>query len=238
MAIVKGKREPGKLRAHFAKLREDLKPMTFAEKADHIWTYYKYYALGIFCVVIILGGILYGIVAPQPELHIGGVQCNMEMSLEGYDYLNKDFQSLLGKTKGKTELRTFWFYGEATVDALTDTYKAHSSVTAYVESKKLDYMLVDMYSFKYFAGDRIFLDLRELLSEEELQRLDAEGMLLYEEAEGSEEKVPRAINIVNMPLIQDHLETAECYLVFIRNSPRLDNCLKLWEHIKAYKGDE
>ena len=238
MAIVKGTKEKGALGRHFSKLREDLKPMTFKEKLDHIWTYYKYYGLGLFCVLAILVGLLWGFIAPQPELHIGGVQCNMEVSTAGYDYLNKEFQASLGKTKGKTELRTFWFYGEATVDALTDTYKAHSSVTAYVESKKLDYMLVDMYSFKYFAGDRIFLDLRELLSAEELQRLDAEGMILYEEAEGSDEKVPRAINIINMPFAQESLETEECYLVFIRNTPRKENCLKLWQHIKNYKGEK
>ncbi len=236
MGIVKGTKEKGGLRQHFAKLREDLKPMTFMEKVDHIWTYYKYYALGIFCALCVVGGIVYGLVAPQPELHIGGVQCNMELSTAGYDYLNKEFQASLGETKGKTDLRTFWFYGEATVDALTDTYKAHSSVTAYVEAKKLDYMLVDMYSFKYFAGDRILLDLRELLGEEELAQLDAQGLILYEQAEGSEEKVPRAINIVDMPFIQDNMETQECYLVFIRNTPRKENCLKLWQHIKNYKG--
>ena len=238
MGIVKGTKEKGALRRHFEKLREDLKPMTFKEKADHIWTYYKYYALGVFCVLIILGGLIWGFVAPQPTLHIGGVQCNMEISTAGYDYLNKEFQAVLGEKKGKTELRTFWFYGEATVDSLTDTYKAHSSVTAYVEAKKLDYMLADMYSFKYFAGDRILLDLRELLSAEELAALDAQGKILYEQTEGSEEKVPRAINIVDYPLVAEHIQTEEGYLVFIRNTPRKENCLKLWEHIKAYKGEE
>ncbi len=236
MGVVKGKKEKGKLRQHFAKLREDLKPMTFPEKVDHIWTYYKYYALGVFCALCVVGGLVWGFVAPQPVLHIGGVQCNMELSTKGYDYLNKEFQATLGVKKGKTELRTFWFYGEATVDALTDTYKAHSSVTAYVEAKKLDYMLVDLYSFRYFAGDRILLDLRELLSAQELAELDAQGLILYEEAEGSDEKVPRAINIIDYPLIAENMETEECYLVFIRNTPRKENCLKLWEHIKNYKG--
>lgn len=238
MGIVKGTKEKGKLREHFEKLKQDLKPMTFQEKLDHIWTYYKYYGLGVFCVLVIVGGLLWGFVAPQPTLHIGGVQCNMEISTAGYDYLNKEFQALLGEKKGKTELRTFWFYGEATVDALTDTYKAHSSVTAYVEAKKLDYMFVDMYSFRYFAGDRLFIDLRELLSAQELAELDAKGLILYEEAEGSDEKVPRAINIMDYPLIAENIKTEECYLVFIRNTPRKENCIKLWEHIKAYKGEE
>lgn len=237
MGIVKGTKEQGALRRHFEKLKQDLKPMTFKEKLDHIWTYYKYYALGIFCVLIILGGLVWGFVAPQPILHMGGVQCNMEISTAGYDYLNKEFQAVLGEKKGKTELRSFTFYGEATVDALTDTYKAHSSVTAYVEAKKLDYMFVDMYSFRYFAGDRILLDLRELLSAQELAELDAKGMILYEQAEGSDEKVPRAINVIDMPLIKDHMQTKECYLVFIRNTPRKENCVKLWEHIKNYKGE-
>ena len=59
MGIVKGTREKGKLREHFEKLKQDLKPMTFTEKLDHIWTYYKYYGLGIFCVLIIVGGLIW-----------------------------------------------------------------------------------------------------------------------------------------------------------------------------------
>ena len=238
MAIVKGKKEKGSLRRHFEKLKEDLSTMTFKEKVDHIWTYYNSYMLTALCVLMVVGGLMYGLLAPKPTIHIGGVQCNMELSLEGYDYLTSDFQqNVLGEKKGKSNLNTFWFYGEYTVDALTDTYKAQNSVTAYIENQQLDYMLVDLYSFKYFAGDRIFLDLRELFSAEELAQLDAQGMILYEEVEGSEEKVPRGINIVDTPFIQENSDAAECYLLFIRNTPRKENCLKLWEHIKNYKGE-
>ena len=86
-----------------------------------------------------------------------------------------------------------------------------------------------------FYGEKF---LRELLSAQELTELDAKGLILYEEAEGSDEKVPRAINIMDYPLIAENIKTEECYLVFIRNTPRKENCIKLWEHIKAYKGEE
>lgn len=234
---VKAKNERN-LKQHFINLRENLKEMTFKEKVDHIWTYYKWHFLVIVCVGAILIGLLYGIFAPRPKLHIGGVQCNMELSTEGFDYLNKVFQQdVLGEKKGKTELRTFWFYGEYTVDAMTDTYKAHSSVTAYVENKQLDYMLTDMYSFKYFAGDRLLLDLRKVLSDEELAELDAQGLILYEDALDGGEPVPRAINIVDTPFIKENSDATECYLVFIRNTPRIENCKKLWQHIKNYGGE-
>ena len=227
------------LKQHFINLRENLKKMTFKEKADHIWTYYKWHFLTAVCVFAIVGGLLYGIFAPKPVIHIGGVQCNIKLSTEGYDYLNKVFQQeVLEEKNGKTELNTFYFYGEYTVDAMNDTYKAHSSVTAYVENEQLDYMLTDLYSFKYFAGDRIFLDLRQVLTATELAQLDAEGLILYDQPEGTTELIPYAIDIANTPFIKENSDAAECYLVFIRNTPRLENCRKLWQHIKNYKGEE
>ena len=238
MAIVKDKEKPT-LKQRFSKLRADLKGMTWKEKAEHIWEYYRYMLLAALCVLMIVGGLLWGMIVPQPELHIGGAQCNMELTIEGYDYLTGDFQrDVLGKEDGQSTLSTFWFYGEYTVDTVEDNYGAHNSVTAYVETQKLDYMLVDLFSFRYFAGDRLFMDLRQILTEEELAELDAQDLLLYEEDVTTGQKTPTAINIVNTALIQQQSEATECYLVFIRNTPRKETCIKLWQHIKNYKGEE
>lgn len=236
MGIVKKKKSKLDLKGHFSKLREDLAPMTFKEKMDHIWTYYKEYMLVVFCVLLIVGGTLVAFLMPKPEILLAGVQCNMKLTTEGYDYLTKDYRAnVLDGAEGSVYLHTHDFYGEGTVDAVEHTSKAYYSVAGYVEAKELDYMLLDLYSFRYFGSDRIYMDLRELLSEEELADLDARGMVLYEEAEGSDETVPRAINIADTAFCQEHLNTEECYLVFIRNTPRFENCEKLWEYIKNYE---
>lgn len=238
MAIVKDK-EKRTIKQRFAKLRADMKDMTWKEKAGHIWEYYRYTMLVVLCVLMIVGGLLYGMIASQPELHIGGVQCNMELTIEGYDYLTKDFQQkVLGKEEGQSTLNTFWFYGTPTEESITDNYRAHSSVNAYVETKALDYMLVDMFSFAHFAGDRLFMDLREILTEEELMLLDDQDLLLYDEDVTTGKKTPTAINIVDSAFIQENSEAVECYLVFIRNTPRKETCKKFWNHIKTYGGEE
>lgn len=236
MGIVKSKEKNWDLKGHFKKLKEDLKPMTFKEKADHIWTYYKEYMLVAFCVLFIIIGAMVAFFTPRQETIIAGVQCNMKLSNEGYDYLTEDFQSTLPAVKnGKTVLHTLQFYGEGTVEAVEQTTQAYYSVTAYVEAKELDYMLLDLYSFRYFGSDRIYMDLRDILTGEEIDALAAQGLILYEESDEEVVPIPRAIDISKTEFCQKELGVAECYLVFIRNTPRLDTCKKLWEHIKNYK---
>lgn len=235
MGIVKGKSNFD-LKGHFAKLKEDLKPMTFKEKLDHIWTYYKYHMLVAFCVLFIVGGALYSFLMPRENILIAGVQCNVRMTDQGYDYLTKDFQkNVLGGAEGKTPLHSLEFYGEGTVEAVEQTTKAYYSVTAYVEAKQLDYMLLDMYSFRYFGSDRLYMDLRDILSREELDALVEQDLILFEESEETGEVTPRAINIAHLPFCQEELNTQECYLVFVRNTPRLETCQRLWEYIKNYQ---
>lgn len=236
MAIVKNKSKKWDIKGHFNKLKADLAPMTFKEKVDHIWTYYKEYMLVAFCVLLLVGGTLTAVLTAKPTILLAGAQCNMKLTTEGYDYLTKDYRAdVLDGAEGSMFLHSFQFYGEGTVEAVEHTSQAYYSVTAYVETGELDYMLLDLYSFRYFGSDRIYMDLRELLSAEELADLDARGLVLYEEAEDNDETVPRAINITDTAFCQDHLNTEECYLVFIRNTPRSENCKKLWEHIKNYE---
>lgn len=236
MGVVKNKEFKMDLKGHFAKLKKDLEPMTFKEKADHIWTYYKEYMLVAFCVLFIVVGGLVTALSPRDTILVAGVQCNVQLTTEGYDYLTKDYQAeVLDGAQGKTYLHSFQFYGEGTVEAVEQTTQAYYGVTAYVEAKELDYMLLDLYSFRYFGSDRIYMDLRDVLSAEELAALDEQGLVLYEESEESTEVTPRAINIANTAFYQEHLNTEECYLVFIRNSPRVENCKKLWQHIQDYE---
>lgn len=235
MGMVKGKKETN-LKEHFAKLKKDMETMTFKEKLDHIWTYYKYHMLVIFCVTFIVGGSLYSFFMPREIIAVAGVQCNVKMTTEGYDYLTKDFhKEILNNAEGNAKLHSFEFYGEGTVDAVEHTTQAYYSVTAYVENKELDYMLMDLYSLRYFGSDRLYMDLRDILSAEELAELDEQGVILYEESEEDGQVVPRAINIAGMEFCKKELNTEECYLAFVRNTPRKETCKQLWDYIKNYK---
>ena len=62
-------------------------------------------------------------------------------------------------------------------------------------------------------------------------------MAVYEESEETGTVIPRAIDITNMPFCKEELELKSnvCYLIFVRNTPRKDNCLLMWQHIKNYK---
>lgn len=231
-----------KLRDHFRKLREDLKPMTTWEKVDHIWTYYKEMMFVAFMVIMIFVAIIMSVNNLGYTLYASGVMSNTSLSIEGHDYLTDVFyEDVLGNPKkGRIQLTTSTLYVEYSdlEKAANETYQAYMGVLATIESKNLDYMLLDSRSFKFYVDEDIYMDLRELLPAEELQQLQEQGMLIspYAEGESAETAVPRGIDITSMDFAKDCAESDEqIILVFIRNTPRTDTCLKIWEHIKAWK---
>ena len=78
------------------KLIDDMRPMTLAQKADHLWTYYKEYLLVLALAVIFLGAGFTMIKAQTQETLVSGMMVNISISQEGYDYLSVDYLEKLG----------------------------------------------------------------------------------------------------------------------------------------------
>ena len=226
-----------KLRAHFRQLAVNLKPMTFGEKVDHIWSYYKEYMFVAFILILILIAIIFAIGNIGLQYYNCGIMSNVELNMEGHTYLTDVFyEDVLGNPKGKTYLTvTNLSKEEYTVDDTNEIYQNYMSVLAKVEAKNLDYMLVDEYSFQYYVEDRIYMDLSQLLPPQELEELKSKNMLVYVREESEATGTPMGIEISSLPFGRDCLDTeGKVYLVFIRNSTEPENCLKLWEHIKEW----
>lgn len=228
------------LKNHFAKLRQDLKTMSFREKLDHIWTYYKEYMFVAVMLCLILAMVVASIANRDIQYYSCGVMSNVELSIEGHSYLTDVFyEQVLGNPKGKTYLSTSTLpQEEYTIGDTDESYQAYMRVIAQVEGKDLDYMLMDEYSFGFYVGDRIYMDLSQLLDPEELARLYEQDMIVHVREENEETGTPMGIDISGLPFGQDCLTTqGKTYLVFIRNTEQPENCLKLWEHMKNWKAE-
>lgn len=168
------------LKAHFKKTAKDMKGMTFAEKADHLWTYYKEYAFVVIMVLIIVGGVIISLLTPVPTLVSSGTLVNVSLTMEGHDHLTDVFyKEVLGSPDGKTALTTANYSTLGTVDAVDASYQSFMGVAAKVEAKELDYLLMDQVGLNYYGSQDMLMDLRKILPEEELRQLDAEGYLGY-----------------------------------------------------------
>lgn len=228
------------LRKHFAKEKVHMKDMTFKEKMDHIWSYYKEYMFVALMIVLIIVMVVASFLNSDTKYYTCGIMSNVELSVEGHDYLTDVFfHEVLGHPKGEiflasSELPVY----EMTVTDTTDRYNAYMTVSSQIESKTLDYMLMDEFSFSFYTEDQIYLNLNEVLSPEDLQWLYEEKRIIQTRSDMESQGTPHGIDISGLPFGQDCLlSDGPCYLVFIRNSDQKGNCLKLWEHIKNWKSE-
>ena len=163
--------------------------------------------------------------------------CNVEVSLEGHDYLTDDFYvNRLGNPEGKTYLTaTTLSTEEYTMEDTENRYKSYMAILGQVETKELDYMLMDEYSFGFYADDRIYMDLTQLLSQEQMDALYEKNMVVMLREE-TEDAAPMAIDLTNTEFAAECVLTeGKTYLVFIRNTQNPQHCIMLLEHILQWQ---
>ena len=103
----------------------------------------------------------------------------------------------------------------------------------------LDYMLMDQYTMEYYQGYDVYMDLRDVFSEEELHALLKEDRVAYMNAaeEGAEpELIPIAVRITGMPFAKDNINNeGEVFFAVSGSSPRPEMCRNVWDRIMAWE---
>lgn len=211
----------------FRKLRHDLKGMTFKEKADHLWTYYRWVIIVVvmFCLLISLLTSTY--INANTHTLLAGLYINVNPDDTAKQYLQTDFQSKY-TTGAKWEdlvLKEVLLEDKNTTNDLEGYTYTITSIHALFAAKSIDYMLADQVGLESVwptnQADEAFVDLREFFTEEELKELTDAGKVLYKG--GLEKGVPLAVEVSHLPLIQEHFGTDELvFFTIITNSPRKD----------------
>lgn len=228
------------LKKHFSEEKARLKDMTWREKLDHIWSYYKEYMFIALMLVIIAAVAISAVMNSDLEYYACGVMSNVELTREGHAYLTDQFHDqYLSHLNGKTYLSRSELKGANTVSDTDDSYSATMGVLAQIEGKDLDYMLMDPYSFEHYVDERIYADLTQLLPPEDLQHLYDQGLIVQMRSDEETVGTPVGIDISQLPFGQDCLLTeGTVYLVFIRNADHPEHSRQLWEHIKNWAQEE
>jgi len=219
----------------FKSLKKNLEGMTFGEKVDHIWTYYK----EVFFVLLLGGIILYifawTIFAPKKEVVFGGALCNVSMKQDFYNYLSESYGNRLGLTGHQVvDIASLVFKAPTLATEVDSSYRQSMSMISMVEAKTVDFMLLDQYAMEFYISHELYLDLREIFTAAELESWG--DKVIKAQPEGGE-AYPIAIDITELPFIQEASGT-QVYIAFAVNTERPDLCRDFWEYILAWKPSE
>lgn len=227
-----------KLKQSFTKFIATLKPMTFRQRIDYIFTYYKEHMLLALIALIILVGVVVSLFNAQIEIIFSGTIANLDLTKDGAAYLREDLFDYFGGKPGQEVRLSASYFDElfSSVDSFDYNYNAAMGVVAMVGAQSLDYMIMDEVALKFFLSQDIFMDLREFFTEEELAELESR-LVYFELDDGS--RYPVAVHIEDTAYAKDCIDVKDAvFFAFIANAPHMDACHEFWDYLNAWESAE
>lgn len=221
-----------------ARLKRDLKGMTFTEKVSHLWTYYRWIIIVVIMSMLLISILTTTYINANTKLLLGGVGLNVDIDDTARAYMTDEFEAKHG-----TGLK--WEDAEYAELILrsgpnSESYEERQynivNIHSLIAAKNLDYVVGDLEgilcvwtqeeeSFPFLRMDQIF-------TAQELEVLGDQQRLLIDEASGA----AVGIDITDLPLVQKHFGTQEkVYFCIIKNSPRLELVRAFYDHLTAWK---
>ena len=218
------------------KLAADMKPMTFSQKVDHLWTYYKEWLFVAFLLIASVCALITSIRNTSKEVILNGMLVNISISQQGVDYLGIDYLESQGgdPDKQKVELDYTNFESLADPTNAEDNYSKSMLLIARVTGGMLDYAILDKLGLEFYLTQDVFRDLREFFTPEELEEL--EPYLIYAQVEGESDRWPMAVDITHLPFAQDTMDTEEVVYFTLSGNVRDEAaCRSIWEYINNWE---
>lgn len=206
----------------FEKFKQTMATLSWPEKIDYLWTYYKWVlavAVLVITVICIIVSCIYHI---QLDTLFGGTCVNVNLTDEGEAYLSEDWFALLGGKEGKEEVNLFSTILEdpnSTTNTETNAAAA-MSVIVLIGTQDLDYIIMDQIGADYFVDRGIFPSLEQVLSEELLAQVE-DWLIYYTDEEGN--TYPAAIDISETGFVKNcTVHNGPVYIGFPGNTDRLE----------------
>ena len=220
-----------KLKEYFAQLKIDLKPMTFTEKVDHIWSYNKELILITAGMLVLVIGLLVAFIQ-KPDVVFCGYLINAEVNDEGRAYLSSGYGNVIGVTgKQEAQLLTGFFNTNIT-SAGEANESTWAQMSALCQERELDYVMADEATIKALTLTEMTMDLSTFFTEEEFAAL--QDKILYVELEDGT-KIPCAVKINDTKFYKDCISYyKDLYICFICNTRNVDRCHEFWEYLNNW----
>lgn len=150
-------------------MKEVLADLTFKQKAQYIWQFYKLYILAALFPIIVVAGAFLWSALDQTEMLYNGIAVSVNLTDVGEDLVSNELFDMMGGTNHKKQYVNFKEMDIFTKDSVMETDSASSNVmtiAAWMSVGDVDYLLLCEDSFEFYKGD-IFWDLEEMLTQEQ-----------------------------------------------------------------------
>jgi len=223
-----------KLLESFKAFLATLKPMTWRQRIDHVWTYYKDVVF-VAAVLLMIPIVLLVSSANKKETLFGGMVVNLDMRQVGVTYLTDDlFVKLEGDPKKQfVDLRANTFEEHSTeIDA---NYNAAMSTLSYIEAGILDYLIADEFAMEWYIVQEIYMDLSLVFNPEELEKFGEK--VIYIQPEDSQIRTPIAVDISDTVFAKDCLNAGAepVYFSFVGPNEEAQEYRAFWEYLMAWE---
>lgn len=218
-----------------AMLKEILAPMTWKERLEYLWEYYKLVA--IFAVVVIAFVISIISTCLQPDVIYEGVGVNLDLPNYDTTYVVEDWLTVMGvDPKKETAKYSSIFVGDLDEEIVdTELAVGAQKVMLMVIAESLDYVLMDDQAVEFYLEKEIFGSLETMLSQEQLEQY-AEKMI-YAKVENQE--IPVVLDISDTALAKAcGVYGKGLYIAFPGNTGRTEWNDDFLEHLLKWEAAE
>lgn len=218
-------------------LKDTLKDMTWEERLEHLWEYYKWYAIGFVAVVAIIVSVICSWVENSKEVLYSGVTVNMAITEEGAAYLQDElFQKLRGEDE--TQRVDLTQHSLANLEEAKDASYALSNamkLASMITAGEVDYVILDAYSLSYYSSNDSFNSLEALFTPEFLAQF--EGKIVTFKSDDNNQEYPVAIDISDMPFVKKNIASVDkVYIAFPGNTGRNARNVEFLEYLMNWGG--
>ena len=218
-------------------LKKTLKNLTWQERIEHLWEYYKWYAIGFVAAVAVIVSLICSWVENSKEVLYSGVTVNMSITEEGVAYLQDDLFQKLGGME-KTQRVDLMQHSLANLEEAKDTSYALSNamkLASMITAREVDYVILDAYSLSYYSGNDSFSSLEELFTQEFLAQF--EGKIVTYKSDDNNQEYPVAIDISDMPFVKKNMASVDkVYIAFPGNTGRNARNAEFLEYLLNWEG--
>lgn len=188
-----------RLKNHLQELKQTLATLSWKEKIEHLWIYYKHVLLIVGAVVFAIWFVIHIVVSSNQVTLLTGTALNVYITDEGQTRIEQAVTQN-GQVEGSAFLDEFpyldaEFLKLGFLDEQTATY-----LVTRISAQNLDYILMDQ-TVMDVVGISYFIDMREIFPEEVLARWP----LVYKEDPESGESIPIGLNITDTAFAQEYM---------------------------------
>lgn len=206
--------------SRFQKFKKTMKELTWKERLQHLWEYYKWFGIGAVVIIAMAVSIVISVTQNSREMLYSGVCINLSMSDEGNAYVTDGWFDKLDGNEKTAQVELSPMSLNTGVDTMTDIAMAGGEkLIAMITTGDLDYMFMDASSLTYVGNSGMISPLNEFLSQEMIAKF--EGKIVTLQIDGK--NYMAAIDISDLPFVKKNMGSKDkVYIGFPGNTSRTD----------------